>query len=357
VTLRGFILELIPDRARMDYNRCMENLTKNRLIDTFGRVHRSLRISVTDRCNIRCFYCMPLENIQFSPRQELLTYEEIERFVVVCTGFGIHKLRITGGEPLVRSDVSSLIARLKKISGISEIALTTNAILLANQVDALRAAGLDRLNVSLDALSEEKFERITRRKGVEKVLGGIEAAKRCGFENIKMNAVSIRGLTESEIVPLAEFARQQSLHLRFIEFMPLDADQNWEESQVLTGSQVREILSREIMPLTPCQQVDPNQPAIDYRYRDGSQKVGFINSVSEPFCGACDRLRVTAEGQIRNCLFSTTEWDARRIMREGGSDEQLRELLIDCVRNKKQSHGTDSPEFARPQRAMYQIGG
>ena len=281
------------------------------LRDGFGRVHTNLRISVTDRCNIRCFYCMPAENVRFRPKAEILTFEEIERFTRVAMRLGITKLRLTGGEPLVRHNLPELVKRLARVPGVEDIALTSNGILLREQAAALKEAGLDRLNISLDALSEEVFEQIARRTGLNKVLDGIQAAIEVGFERIRLNAVSIRGLTESEIVPLAQFARQHGLELRFIEYMPLDADGQWSHDDVLSGDEVRGIISDEVGQLSPVGDQDPSQPASDYEYRDGVGRVGFINSVTQPFCGACDRLRLTAEGQIRNCLFSTVEWDAR----------------------------------------------
>jgi GTP 3',8-cyclase len=327
------------------------------LRDSFGRTHNSLRISVTDRCNLRCFYCMPIENVQFLPRNELLTFEEIARFVQVVVGQGIDKLRLTGGEPLVRQDLPKLVKMLSAIPGIRDIALTTNGLLLAQQAAELCAAGLQRLNVSLDALSEAAFERIARRKGLQQVLNGIEAAQQAGFRKIRLNAVSIRGLTEDEIVPLAHFARQRQLELRFIEYMPLDAEHHWNHEQLLTGDEVREIIEREVGGLEPLPVFDSSQPATDFRYTDEGGIVGFINPVSHPFCGDCNRLRLTAEGQIRNCLFSTVEWDARAILRAGGSDQELASLVSACVGAKKFGHGIDTPNFVQPQRAMYQIGG
>jgi GTP 3',8-cyclase len=329
----------------------------SRLVDGFGRVHTNLRISVTDRCNIRCFYCMPAENVRFRPKSEILTFEEIEWFTRVAVRLGITKLRLTGGEPLVRHNLPTLVQRLAHLPGVEDLALTTNGILLREQAAALKQAGLHRLNISLDALSEEVFEEISRRPGLNKVLDGIEAAIEVGFERIRLNAVSIRGLTESEIVPLAQFARRHGLELRFIEYMPLDADGQWRHDDVLGGNEVREIIANEVGPLSPVGDQDPSQPATDYEYRDGLGRIGFINSVTQPFCAACDRLRLTAEGQIRNCLFSTVEWDARQVMRNGGSDEQLAELLLNCVAAKKAGHGIDTPDFVRPERAMYQIGG
>jgi cyclic pyranopterin phosphate synthase len=229
--------------------------------------------------------------------------------------------------------------------------------LLREQAPTLKQAGLHRLNISVDALSDAVFEQIARRTGLNKVLDGIAAAIEAGFERIRLNAVSIRGLTESEIVPLAKFARRNGLELRFIEYMPLDADGQWRADDVLSGDEVLAIIEDRVGKLDPAPDQDPCQPAADYEYHDGGGRVGFINSVTHPFCGACDRLRLTAEGQIRNCLFSTVEWDARQVMRSGGSDEQLAELLLACVAAKKAGHGIDTPGFVRPERAMYQIGG
>jgi len=327
------------------------------LIDGFGRVHNDLRISVTDRCNIRCFYCMPAENVRFKPRNELLTFEEIERFVQVAASLGVNKLRLTGGEPLVRHQLHKLVARLAAVPGIRDIALTTNGILLAEQAAELKAAGLKRLNVSLDSLSEEKFRQITRRDGLDRVLAGIAAAQRIGFGKIKLNAVAIRGLTEEDVAPLGLFARAHGLELRFIEYMPLDADGQWDNDQVLSGEEIRRILEEQVCPIEPLPVEDPSQPATDYRYTDGRGTLGFINPVTQPFCQSCNRLRITAEGQIRNCLFSIEEWDARALLRGGGSDDDLEELLRASVGAKKAGHGINSDEFVRPDRAMYQIGG
>lgn len=327
------------------------------LIDTFGRVHSDLRISVTDRCNIRCFYCMPAENVKFLERQHLLTFEEMERFARVAAGLGIRKLRLTGGEPLVRKQLSRLVAKLAAIPGIEDIALTTNGILLAEQAQELKDAGLKRLNVSLDALSEAKFQAITRRTGYEQVLNGIFTAQQVGFEKIKINAVAIRGMTEDEVVPLGQFARRHGLEVRFIEYMPLDADGNWQTDQVLSGTEILRLLTEGIGPLDPLPVIDPSQPATDYAFRDGVGRIGFINPVTQPFCGECNRLRITAEGQIRNCLFSVAEWDARGVMRSGGDDAALAEMIRASVGAKKAGHGINSDEFVRPARAMFQIGG
>lgn len=300
---------------------------------------------------------MPAENVTFKTREELLTFEEIERFVRVAVSLGVRELRLTGGEPLVRSDLAGLVARLAAVVGVEDLALTTNGILLAEQAAALKAAGLHRLNVSLDALSETTFQKISRRAGLQGVLDGIFAAREAGFDNIRLNAVAIRGLTESEIVPLAEFARIHRFELRFIEFMPLDAENRWQEEQVLTCDEIRRMLEKSFCPLVPSKRTDLSQPAVDFHFADGRGSIGFINPVSHPFCSDCNRLRLTAEGQVRNCLFSTVEWDARAIMRSGGSDSEIEMLLRDCVWNKQPAHGVGEADFVKPARAMYQIGG
>jgi cyclic pyranopterin phosphate synthase len=329
----------------------------NSLVDSFGRVHTNLRISVTDRCNIRCFYCMPNELVRFKPRHEILTFEEITRFVRVLAPLGIEKLRLTGGEPLVRSDLHVLVRQLAKIPGIRDVALTTNGMLLADQAVALKDAGLQRINISLDAMSEETFQRISRREGLQQVLDGIRAAQRVGFRKVRLNAVAIKGVSEAEIVPLGEFARQQNLELRFIEFMPLDAEGNWQSSQVFSGADIRRLLEEAFGPLVAVSRPDPSQPAVDYEFADGIGRIGFINPVSQPFCGDCNRLRITAEGKVRNCLFSTVEWDARALLRGGAGDDEIARLVRESVASKKAGHGIDSPEFIKPERAMYQIGG
>jgi GTP 3',8-cyclase len=329
----------------------------NSLIDTLGRVHTNLRLSVTDRCNIRCFYCMPDENVRFLPRREILTFEEMERFVRVVANLGVNKLRLTGGEPLVRSGLPELVARLAAIEGIRDIALTTNGILLEEHAQPLRDAGLTRINISLDALTEETFKKIARRDGLDRVLAGIHAARRAGFQKIRLNAVAIKGVTEPEVVPLANFARANGMEMRFIEFMPLDAENHWQHDQVLSGEEIRRQIEAAIGPLVPAPRPDPSQPATDYRFTDGSGAIGFINPVTQPFCEDCNRLRLTAEGKIRNCLFSTVEWDARALLRGGGTDKDLAQLVRDCVQAKKPGHGIDSPNFVRPERAMYEIGG
>jgi cyclic pyranopterin phosphate synthase len=327
------------------------------LIDGFGRVHNNLRISVTDRCNIRCFYCMPAEDVQFLPRRELLTFEEIERVVRVLVPAGITKLRLTGGEPLVRTDLHKLVARLADIPGIRDIGLTTNGLLLAEQAADLYAAGLRRLNVSLDALDPVKFEQITRRPGYEKVLAGIAAAKSVGFASIKINAVAVRGITEDEIVPFGRFARESGCEVRFIEYMPLDADAAWEREKVLFADEIRARLSSDIAPLVPAPDDDPRAPAADFQFADGVGRIGFIASISQPFCGHCNRLRLTADGKFRNCLFSLEETDLRELLRRGADDETIRAAVRSSVRSKWEGHEINTARFIQPQRTMHSIGG
>ena len=327
------------------------------LTDSFGRVHRNLRVSVTDRCNIRCFYCMPDENVSFRPRHEILTFEEIARFVSIVAQLGIQKIRITGGEPLVRADLHRLIAMISTTEGIHDVALTTNGILLAEQARSLRDAGLKRINISLDTLRPDVFRKLTRRNGLDRVLAGIHTARHVGFEKIRLNAIAIQGTTEEEIIPLVQFARETNLELRFIEFMPLDADGNWSTDQVLSGEFIRSRIEQDFGTLIPSDRPDNSQPAFDYQFEDGKGAIGFINPVTEPFCGTCDRLRITSEGCVRNCLFSIKDWDVRALLRGPSRDAEIAQVVVDCVSSKKQAHGINSDDFSRPERAMYQIGG
>ncbi len=327
------------------------------LIDSFGRVHTNLRISVTDRCNIRCFYCMPAEDVQFMDKKSLLTFEEIERFVKVAVRLGVNKVRLTGGEPHVRRDLHKLVAKLAQIPEILDIGITTNGILLAEQAQDLYDAGMRRINISLDAMSAEKFKLITRRDGFDKAMEGIEAAQRVGFKPVKVNAVAVRGLTEEEIVPLGEFARRTGVEIRFIEFMPLDADNAWEREKVLFGHEIIEILSREIGPMIPLGQTDPGAPATDFEFEDGRGRIGLIASISQPFCMSCNRFRVTADGKLRNCLFSLEETDVKELIRGGGSDEEIADAIRNSVAAKKEGHEINTARFIQPDRPMYSIGG
>ena len=327
------------------------------LIDTFGRVHNNLRVSVTDRCNIRCFYCMPADDVTFMKRDLLLTFEEIERVVRVGAGLGINKIRLTGGEPLVRRDLPVLVEKLAVIDGIQDIGITTNGILLPEQAQSLYDAGLRRINVSLDALDPVRFKEITRRDGYEKVIEGIKTAQDVGFDSVKINAVSIKGKTEDQIVPFGKFARETGVELRFIEFMPLDADNAWERDKVLFAADIIKILSRDIMPLKPLGPHDVNAPATDYEFEDGVGRVGLIASVSRPFCHNCNRFRLTADGKLRNCLFSLEETDVRSLVRGDGTDEQIADAMIASIAAKKEGHEINTARFVQPDRPMYSIGG
>ncbi len=327
------------------------------LVDSFGRVHNNLRISVTDRCNIRCFYCMPAENVQFMPRADLLSFEEMERFVRICVGLGVNKVRLTGGEPLVRKDLHKLVAMIAAIDGVRDIGITTNGILLAEQAQDLWDAGLRRINVSLDALDPVKFKEITRREGYENVLLGIQAAQRVGFTPVKVNAVSVRGMTETEIVPFGKFARETGAEIRFIEFMPLDADNAWERDKVLFAHEIIERLSAEIMSLIPIPDQNPHAPATEFVFEDGVGRIGFIASVSQPFCMNCDRFRITADGKVRNCLFSLEETDIRGLLRGGGSDAEIADAVRASVAAKWEGHQINTAKFIQPDRPMYSIGG
>lgn len=335
----------------------MNALPQLPLIDGYARTHNNLRISVTDRCNIRCFYCMPAEHVQFMERGELLTYEEIERFVRLVVPLGVNKVRLTGGEPLVRKDLHRLIAAMRRIDGIVDIGLTTNGILLAEQARDLFDAGLRRLNVSLDALNAEKFKQITRREGYEQVLKGIHAAQEAGFQQIKINAVSIRGLTEEELVPFGHFARKTGHEIRFIEYMPLDADAAWEREKVLFAQEIIDQLSAGIRPLVPVPGNDPRAPSVDYQFDDGIGRIGFIASISRPFCENCNRFRITADGKLRNCLFSLEETDLRSLLRGNAADDVIQQAVRDSILAKWEGHEINTARFIQPTRPMYSIGG
>jgi GTP 3',8-cyclase len=327
-----------------------------RLVDSFGRLHNNLRVSVTDRCNLRCVYCMP-EQVEFLPRDQVLSFEEIERVVRVAVTLGIDKVRLTGGEPLVRRDLPSLVEKLASIDGLVDIGLTTNGVLLAPVARQLWDAGLRRINISLDAMDRTKFKELTRRDDLDRVLEGILAAKKAGFDPVKVNAVAIRGQTEEEVVPLAEYARLHGLEMRFIEYMPLDAGHLWEREKVLFAADIIELIEREIGLLVPVANQDPRAPALDYDYADGRGRVGFIASVSRPFCMSCNRLRLTADGKLRNCLFSLDETDIRPLLREDGNDDQIASAMRDCVTSKWEGHEINTARFIQPDRMMHSIGG
>ena len=333
----------------------MEN--QNQLIDSFGRVHNNLRISVTDRCNIRCFYCMPSEDVQFVHRSKIMSFEEIVRFVRLVVPLGVNKIRLTGGEPLVRKDVPELVKMLAEIPGIQDIGITTNGILLPQYAQQLYDAGLRRINISLDALNAEKFKEITRRDDYEKVREGIKSAHAAGFDPVKINAVSIRNLTEDEIIPFGHLARETGAEIRFIEFMPLDADNQWEREKVLFAHEIQEILSQGIMPLVPEKQADKSAPASNFVFEDGVGRIGFISSISAPFCMSCNRFRLTADGKLRNCLFSLDETDIRELFRANTPDGQILEAVRESIAAKKEGHEINTARFIQPDRPMYSIGG
>ena len=327
------------------------------LIDSFHRVHDNLRISVTDRCNIRCFYCMPETDVHFVRRSEILDFEEIERFVRIAVTLGIRKLRVTGGEPLVRRDLAVLIRRLSTIPGIEDLALTTNGVLLPQLAAPLYEAGLRRINVHLDTIDRARFLEITRRDEIHKVLAGLEACKQLGYSKIKLNAVAVKHLVEPDIVPLARYARENGFEVRYIEFMPLDAQNLWDRSKVLLADEIIATLGREIAPLVPVPDPDPRAPASEYQFSDGIGRVGFIASVSRPFCLNCNRLRLTADGKLRYCLFAVEEDDVKTLLRSGASDEAIVALIRRNVAGKWEGHEINSTRFVAPPRPMYSIGG
>lgn len=324
------------------------------LVDPFGRVIRDLRISVTDRCNFRCTYCMPAEGMEWLPRSEVLTFEEIHRVSrIFVERFGVEGIRLTGGEPTVRAHLPMLISQL---SGLGvDLAMTTNGATLRNSAEELRSAGLRRINISLDTLHADRFEQMTRRNELENVLAGIDAAVAAGFSPVKINAVIERGVNDDEIVDLARFGRERGVEVRFIEFMPLDATGHWANDRVVGQDEIVERIA-EVFPL---EQMPARgaAPADRWRYLDGAGTVGVIPSVTKPFCGDCDRVRLTAEGQFRTCLFATDEFDLREIMRSGGDDDALAERIIAAVGTKWAGHQINRVEFIRPNRSMSQIGG
>jgi cyclic pyranopterin phosphate synthase len=326
------------------------------LVDSFGRVARDLRISLTDRCNLRCEYCLPAEGLPWQPREQHLTADEIVRVATVLIDLGITTIRLTGGEPLLRRDLPEIIAALHALPGLEDVALTTNGVLLKKQAAALAAAGGARLNVSLDTADREQFKAVTRRDDLERVLDGlIEARKYPELSPIKINAVALRGVTEGALDGLLAVAASVDAELRFIEPMPLEADRHWSPDDGLSGAQLRALLSArgEVRPLpTP-----PSATAQRFEIGPGGQRVGFISSVTEPFCSSCDRLRLTADGQLRSCLFSHEETDLRAALRGGVSQDALIELIRDAVWRKPKGHGINEPGFEPPNRPMSAIGG
>ncbi|HWT24673.1 MAG TPA: GTP 3',8-cyclase MoaA [Solirubrobacteraceae bacterium] len=326
------------------------------LKDGHGREIGDVRISVTDRCNFRCQYCMPAEGLPWLDRDALLSYEEITRLVALLSDMGVHDVRLTGGEPLVRKELWRLVASLSALEHVHDLSLTTNGYLLDRQVGDLVAAGLRRVNVSLDALAADRFFELTRRDALHKVLAGLEAAQaHPELRPIKVNVVAIRGFTEDEVLRFAEFARERPYEVRFIEFMPLDADQAWSEDKVLPNAEVRAIIESR-HPLVPLGR-DRHGTSRRWAFADGAGEIGFISPVSEPFCGDCNRIRLTAEGMLRTCLFSLHETDLRGPMRAGASDDELEEIVRGAVWRKELKHHVGEPGFRQPPRSMSQIGG
>ncbi len=326
------------------------------LLDGHGRAIGDVRISVTDRCNFRCQYCMPAEGLPWLERAEVLSYEEMERIVALLAAMGVHDVRLTGGEPLVRRELWRLVARLSALPDVQDLSLTTNGYLLARQVEQLVAAGLRRVNVSLDSLSRDRFFAMTRRDSLAGVLEGLEAAERFeALRPIKVNAVALRGFTEDEVLAFAELARRKPYEVRFIEFMPLDGDRAWDPSKVLPNAVVRDLIHA-VHPLEPVGRA-PSGTARRYRFADGQGEIGFISPVTEPFCGDCNRIRLTADGRMRTCLFSVTETDLRGPLRDGASDAELEAIVRDAVWHKELKHHVNEPGFVPPARSMSQIGG
>ncbi len=326
------------------------------LRDSWGREIKSLRVSVTDKCNFRCRYCMPAEGLEWLERDELLSFEEIERLVRVLARMGVNEVRLTGGEPLVRRDLPTLVGMLAATPGVRDLSLTTNGVLLDRFAAPLVEAGLRRLNVSLDSLSHIRFAEITRRDALDRVLAGLaEAERHPELRPIKVNCVAIKGFTEEEVPALAELARRKPYVVRFIEFMPLDADQAWRGDDVLTGGEIRALIE-ERWPLEELP-AKASSTARRFRFADGAGEIGFVNPVSEPFCSTCDRIRLTADGQLRTCLFSRREWDLKTPLRDGSSDERLEELIRFAVAHKELKHKINDPGFVRASRSMSQIGG
>ncbi len=327
------------------------------LIDRFDRRIENLRISVTDRCDLRCFYCIPDEDIEWLPREEILTLEETARIARVAVGEGVRKIRLTGGEPLLRKGLEHLLRDLHGIPGLADVALTTNGTSLAKKAAVFYAAGLTRINISLDTLRPETFFQLTKRNRLEQVLAGIDAADDAGMAPIRINTVLIRGINDDEVLDFVERARERGFEWRFIEFMPLEAGQIWGEDRMVAGSEVRARIE-ERYPLLPDPTIDPSQPSRDYTFADGAPgKVGFIDSVTEPFCGNCNRIRLTADGKVRTCLFSLDEIDLIGPLRAGATDDDVARILHAAVARKEKKHHITDGLFVKPDRTMSRIGG
>jgi cyclic pyranopterin phosphate synthase len=329
--------------------------TDGPMVDTFGRVHDDLRISVTDRCNLRCTYCMPEDGLAFLPPRSLLTFDEVVRVAAVARGLGVRSIRLTGGEPLVRRGLHELVRRLAELD-LDDVSLTTNGILLESALPGLVDAGLSRVNVSCDSLRPDRFAAIRRRGDLSSVLAAMDAAEAAGLPPVKINVVLVRGVNDDEILDFAAFARSTGRPVRFIEFMPLDAQGAWKRSDLVPGAEVLRRIS-ERWPVLAAEGADGRAPAERFRFADGRGEIGVISSVTAPFCGTCNRLRLTADGAVRNCLFSDDELDIRAVIRGGGGDDAVAVLLRRAVWGKRAGHGIDDPGFLRPARSMSMIGG
>jgi GTP 3',8-cyclase len=334
-------------------------LDEGRLVDSHGRTIRDLRLSVTDRCNFRCVYCME-PDVRFMGADELLSVEEMLRVAAVCVGLGVEKVRITGGEPTVHPRLTEIIEGLAALP-VADLAMTTNGSLMSDErLGAWRRAGLGRITVSIDSVSPERFAALTRsRVGPERVIEGVRAARRAGFDPVKLNAVVVRGVNEDEVVPLAGLARELGVEMRFIEFMPLDSGRAWDPSRLVPAAEIVERIGS-VYPLVPVGRDDPSSTALVYEFADGGAegaRIGVIAPVTRPFCGACSRLRVTADGKVRPCLFSREEWDLRPLLRGGADDRGIARFLVDSTWAKQAGHGISSPGFSQPERPMSAIGG
>ena len=334
-------------------------ISKSKVLrDSYGRAIRDLRVSLTDRCNFRCFYCLPHGEPPIAPKEQMLSYEEIEYACEIFVSLGIEKIRLTGGEPMLRRDIETIIQKLAKLKPrMHDLALTTNGYFLPERAHGLKDAGLDRITISLDSLKRDVFKRMTGVDVLDKVLAGIAAAKEAGLEPIKINAVIVRGHNEDEVADFAAFAREHDVKMRFIEFMPLDSGHEWSRADVVSGKEIRERIS-ERFPLVRVDVARGSDTSSRYRFADGAPgEIGIIAPVTEPFCGACSRIRLTADGQIRTCLFSTVEHSLRDVLRSGASRDEIIDYIESVILKKEPRHFINDPGFVAPSRTMSFIGG
>lgn len=329
----------------------------SRLKDSFGRSIDDLRISLTDRCNFRCVYCMPAEGLPWLPRREILSFEELMRLARLFVGLGVRTIRLTGGEPLMRREIAVLVRELTRLDPALDLALTTNGFFLEAQAASLAAAGLRRINISLDTLRPERFERLVRRDGglIGRILAGARAARRAGLVPVKLNCVVMRGVNEDEVAEFVRLGRAEDLQIRFIEFMPLDAQNGWSMAQVVPGAEILARIQAVYPVLAPAG--NGSEPATLHPFADGRGGVGIIASVTQPFCDHCNRVRITADGQLRTCLFALKEHDLKGVLRSGASDEDLTDFILAAVWKKEPGHKINQPEFVKPERTMSAIGG